>query len=61
MPLLNSRIRAVGFCQSAFTITGQKVPGLLLVPGRKEIEFIETPPIATPMEIRMRTAERFLC
>ena len=44
MPLLNSRIRAVGFCQSAFTITGQKVPGLLLVPGRKEIEFIETPP-----------------
>jgi signal transduction histidine kinase/uncharacterized protein YdeI (BOF family) len=44
MPLLNSRIRAVGFCQSAFTITGQKVPGLLLVPSRKEIEFIETPP-----------------
>ncbi len=41
--LLNRRIRAVGFCQSAFTTTGQKVPGVLLVPNRKEIEFIETP------------------
>ena len=25
----------VGFCQSAFTTTGQKVPGVLLVPGRR--------------------------
>ncbi|MGO9477179.1 MAG: sensor histidine kinase [Limisphaerales bacterium] len=44
MPLLNNRIRAVGFCQSTFTITGQKIPGVLLVPSLKEIEFIETPP-----------------
>jgi signal transduction histidine kinase len=42
--LLHRRIRAVGFCQSAFTTTGQKVPGVLLVPSRKEIEFIETSP-----------------
>ena len=41
--LLNRRIRAVGFCQSAFTAAGQKVPGVLQVPSRKEIEFIETP------------------
>jgi hypothetical protein len=41
--LLNHRIRAMGFCQSAFTTTGQKVPGMLLVPSRQEIEFIETP------------------
>jgi signal transduction histidine kinase len=41
--LLNRRIRALGFCQSAFTTTGQKVPGVLLVPSRREIEFIETP------------------
>ena len=27
--LLNRRIRALGFCQSAFTTTGQKVPGVL--------------------------------
>jgi signal transduction histidine kinase len=40
--LLNRRIRAMGFCQSAFTTTGQKVPGVLLVPGRKEIELIGT-------------------
>ncbi len=41
--LLNRRIHAVGFCQSAFTTAGQKIPGVLLVPSRKEIEFIETP------------------
>ncbi|MGO9585108.1 MAG: sensor histidine kinase [Limisphaerales bacterium] len=41
--LLHRRIRAMGFCQSAFTTTGQKVPAVLLVPSRKEIEFIETP------------------
>jgi signal transduction histidine kinase/uncharacterized protein YdeI (BOF family) len=40
-PLLNSRIRAVGFCQSADTADGQKVPGVLLVPGGKEIELME--------------------
>ncbi len=40
-PLLNNRIRAVGFCQSANTTDGQKVPGVLLVPGGKEIELME--------------------
>jgi signal transduction histidine kinase len=40
-PLLNRRIRATGFCQSAVTIDGQKVPGVLLVPGGREIEVIE--------------------
>jgi signal transduction histidine kinase/uncharacterized protein YdeI (BOF family) len=41
-PLLNSRIRATGFCQSADTADGQKVPGVLLVPSGKEIEVMET-------------------
>ena len=41
-PLLNTRIRAVGFCQSAETADRQKVPGVLLVPGGKEIEVMET-------------------
>jgi len=40
--LLNSRIRATGFCQSAATADGQKVPGVLLVPGGREIEVMET-------------------
>jgi hypothetical protein len=43
MPLLNCRIRATGFCQSANTTDGQKVPGILLVPGGREIEAQETP------------------
>jgi signal transduction histidine kinase len=46
--LLNRRIRAMGFCQSAFTTTGQKVPGVLLVPGRKEIELIDNAPDDNP-------------
>jgi hypothetical protein len=33
--LLHRRIRAIGFCQSAFTTTGQKVPGVLLVPSAR--------------------------
>jgi signal transduction histidine kinase len=45
--LLNRRIRATGFCQGAFTTSGQKVPGVLLVPGREQIEFIEAPPEAS--------------
>ncbi len=40
--LLNHRIRATGFCQGAFTTSGQKVPGVLLVPGRKQIEILDT-------------------
>jgi signal transduction histidine kinase len=45
--LLNSRLRATGFCQSANTTDGQKVPGVLLVPGRREIQFTEAPPHRT--------------
>jgi signal transduction histidine kinase len=41
--LLHRWIRAVGFCQSAFTTEGERVAGVLLVPGGKEIELIETP------------------
>jgi len=40
--LLNSRIRATGFCQSADTTDGQKVPGVLLVPDGRQIEVLET-------------------
>ncbi|MGB8370692.1 MAG: ATP-binding protein [Limisphaerales bacterium] len=40
-PLLNNRIRAVGFCESAETSDGQKVPGVLLVPDGKRIELME--------------------
>ena len=40
--LLNHRIRATGFCQGAFTTSGQKIPGVLLIPSAKEIEFVET-------------------
>ena len=42
--LLNSRIRATGFCESADTTDGQRVPGVLLVPGGREIEVLETAP-----------------
>jgi signal transduction histidine kinase len=41
--LLNSRIRAVGFSQSTFTTDGQRVAGLLLVPGAGQIEPIPPP------------------
>jgi len=42
IPLLNSRIRATGFCQSVATADGQRVPGVLLVPGGRGIEVMET-------------------
>jgi signal transduction histidine kinase len=42
--LLNSRIRAVGFCESAMTIDGHKVPGILLVPGGGQVETVKAPP-----------------
>jgi signal transduction histidine kinase len=42
--LLHRRIRAIGFCQSAFDTLGHRVPGRLLVPSRKEIELIESSP-----------------
>ena len=41
-PLLNSPIRAIGFCESAFTADGQRVPGVLLVPSGREIELLES-------------------
>jgi len=44
MNLMNSRIQAVGFCQSAWTTEGERVPGILLVPGAREIHFIKSPP-----------------
>lgn len=39
-----SRIRAVGFCEQARTVDGQRVPGALLVPSAKELEVITPPP-----------------
>ena len=43
--LLNRRVRATGFCQSAYTIDGQKVLGILLVPGGREITLSELHPV----------------
>lgn len=40
--LLNRRIRAIGFCQGAYTASGRKVPGVLWIPTRNEIGFIGT-------------------
>jgi signal transduction histidine kinase len=40
-PLVNARIRALGFCQGVHTTDGQQVAGVLLVPGSKEIEIVE--------------------
>ena len=44
--LLNSRIRATGYCQSAYTADGQKIAGTLLVPGAKEIQPLKKDPEA---------------
>ncbi|MBI4325156.1 MAG: hypothetical protein HY674_07810 [Chloroflexi bacterium] len=44
--LLNRRVRATGFCQSAHTTDGQSVAGILLVPGAKEIAVIGQPELA---------------
>ncbi len=41
--LLNSRIRATGFCQSSHTADGQSVAGILLVPSQREIKLLELP------------------
>src|SRR5664280_1961583 len=40
--LLNSHIRATGFCQSTFNLDGERVWGLLLVPGAKEIQQLQS-------------------
>jgi signal transduction histidine kinase len=36
--MLNSTVRVTGVCLNAYTTEGQIVPGILLVPGHKEIE-----------------------
>ena len=41
--LLNQRIRATGFCQSAYTADRQEVPGVLLVPTGREIVLLTSP------------------
>jgi signal transduction histidine kinase len=38
--LLDSWIRAVGFCEGALTPEGQMIPGVLLVPGRQQIQLL---------------------
>jgi signal transduction histidine kinase len=43
VPELGSRIRATGFCQSAFTTDGQRIAGTLFVPAAKALEVIEPP------------------
>jgi len=45
--LLNSRVRATGFCQSAHTTDGQEVLGILLVPSGHEIALLEPRPMVT--------------
>jgi signal transduction histidine kinase len=49
-PLMNHRVRAVGFCESGRTTDGQKVPGVLLAPGRKQLELLDAPPGETTHE-----------
>ncbi|HTY87755.1 MAG TPA: ATP-binding protein [Candidatus Acidoferrum sp.] len=44
--LLNHRVRATGFCQSAYTADGQEVLGVLLVPTGQEITPLEPPAAA---------------
>jgi signal transduction histidine kinase len=41
--ILNRRVRAVGFGQSAYTLDGQSVLGVLLVPSGHEIALVEAP------------------
>jgi hypothetical protein len=41
--LLSARIRTAGFCRGVLTADGQQVAGILLVPGRREIVFLESP------------------
>jgi signal transduction histidine kinase len=50
--LLHSRIRATGFCQSAFTEDGQIVPGVLLVAGHQQIEMVK------PLESAIAASEK---
>lgn len=41
--LLRSTIRATGFCESAITADGHRIPGILLVPGVDQIEWLPGP------------------
>ena len=50
--LLNHRIRATGFCQSAHASDGRELPGVLLVPGGREITLLESP---SPMAATVTT------
>jgi signal transduction histidine kinase len=42
--LLNRRIRTIGFCQSSFTLDGEKVAGVLLVSSARQIRSVENLP-----------------
>lgn len=39
--LLNRRVAVVGFCESAFTSDGEKIPGVLLVPDEFHFQLLE--------------------
>jgi signal transduction histidine kinase len=39
--LANSRVRAVGICQSTYTADGRQVAGVLVVPSMQQIEMLE--------------------
>lgn len=41
--LLRRQVRLTGFCQAARTPDGQRVLGILLTPGRRQIEMLEVP------------------
>jgi len=41
--LLNHRVRATGFCQSAYAADGREVLGVLLVPSGQEIRLLKPP------------------
>jgi signal transduction histidine kinase len=45
--LLNQRIRATGFCQSAYATDSREVLGVLLVPSGREITLLEPPSAMT--------------
>jgi signal transduction histidine kinase len=41
--LLRREVRVTGFCQGAVTPEGLRVPGVLLTPGSRQIQLVETP------------------
>lgn len=54
--LLNRRIRATGFCQSAFTSEGGEAFGVLLVPGSQQIELSDASSTASETTVTNGTA-----